>query len=66
MNLGRLDENHVLLSISEVAQTLRISPRTVWTLVHEQGLPHVRIGRRLLFSRASLESWIVERQRTYQ
>ncbi|HZZ26716.1 MAG TPA: helix-turn-helix domain-containing protein [Pirellulales bacterium] len=52
----------LLLSIKQAARTLNLSERTVWTLVHTQQLPHLRIGRRLLFSRSALEAWITRQQ----
>jgi excisionase family DNA binding protein len=53
----------LLLSIKDTAAALGISERTVWTLVNEGQLPHLRVGRRLLFSRAALEEWIAARHR---
>ena len=33
-----------LLTLREVAQVLKVSPRTVWAMVDSGKLPHVRIG----------------------
>ena len=52
----------MLLSMRDAARTLGISERTLWTLVHERQFPHVRLGRRLMFSRAALEAWIASQQ----
>lgn len=52
----------LLLSIKETAFLLGVSERTVWSMVQERQLPHVRVGRRLLFSRAGLEAWIAAQQ----
>lgn len=54
----------LLLSIKDAAAALGICERTVWTLVKERQLPHLRVGRRLLFSRAVLEAWIAQQQIT--
>jgi excisionase family DNA binding protein len=56
----------LLLSMSETAAALGLCERTVWTLVHEQGLPHVKVGRRILFSRATLEAWIARQEAATQ
>jgi excisionase family DNA binding protein len=52
----------LLLSIRDTAHVLGLLERTVWSLVQERQLSHVRVGRRLLFSRASLEAWIAQQQ----
>jgi excisionase family DNA binding protein len=51
-------EPSLLLSMKEAASALCVSERTVWTLVHNGELPHMRLGRRLLFSRTALAAWI--------
>jgi excisionase family DNA binding protein len=52
----------LLLSMRDAAAALAVCERTLWTLVKERRLPHLRVGRRLLFSRAALENWIAEQQ----
>jgi excisionase family DNA binding protein len=52
----------LLLSIKEAAITLGVCERTVWTLTQERELPHVRIGRRVLFSRTALQEWITRQE----
>ena len=52
----------LLLSIKDAATALGICERTVWALVKKRQLPHLRVGRRLLFSRAALEAWIAQQQ----
>jgi len=48
----------LLLDIRAAAKALGVSTRTIWTLAHRRGLPHVRIGRRLLFPVDGLKRWI--------
>jgi excisionase family DNA binding protein len=60
MQSGNHSEPSLLLSLKEAAATLAVSERTVWTLVQEGVLPHLRLGRRLLFSRMALEAWIAK------
>ncbi len=54
MNGGRL------LDLREVSSELRVSYSTVRSLVTSGRLPTLRIGRRRLVSRASLEAFIAE------
>jgi excisionase family DNA binding protein len=63
-NLERDGETQtpLLLSLKQAAQALSLSERTVWTMVQTGDLPHLRVGRRLLFSRAALEAWIEKQQ----
>jgi excisionase family DNA binding protein len=58
MQSANRSEPSLLLSLKEAAAALAVSERTVWTLVQEGVLPHLRLGRRLLFSRTALEAWI--------
>jgi excisionase family DNA binding protein len=47
-----------LLTLLEVANLLRVSPHTVRSWVRQNRLQPVRICRRLLFSRATIERFI--------
>ena len=53
----------LLLSIPEVAVSLRVCRATVYRLIDTQGLPVVRLGRRAVrVSVAALEQWVQERE----
>jgi len=54
----------LLLSTREAARALGVSTRTLWSLTFNRrpGLPHVRIGRRVMYRLSDLEAWI-ERNR---
>jgi excisionase family DNA binding protein len=56
--LGRLSR---LLSTKEVAEILRIHQETVYTLVRDEGLPSVRIGRARRFDGVLVAKWIEQR-----
>lgn len=51
-----------LLTSKEAANYLAISPRKLWSLQIGRGIPSLRIGRKVLFDRADLDTWI-ERQK---
>lgn len=52
----------LLLTAVEAAQSLSISPRTLWTLTHRGELPCVRVGVRVLYDVDDLRAWINRRK----
>ena len=49
------------LTISETARELNLSRPTVYRLLERKDFPSLRVGKRVLVSRAGLRAWI-ERQ----
>jgi excisionase family DNA binding protein len=49
-----------LLDAGEAARLLRVPRSTLYELVRSRGLPHVRVGRTLRFTRAGLGAWVNE------
>ncbi len=48
-----------LLSYTQVAEEYGIKVGTLYAMVHQRRIPHVRLGRRFVrFSRHELERWI--------
>jgi excisionase family DNA binding protein len=47
-----------LLTIKEVAATLRLSKSQVYVLVSRREIPHVRMGKRILIPRSQLDRYI--------
>lgn len=47
-----------LLDANEAARLLKVPRSTLYELVRSRGLPHVKVGRALRFTRADLTSWI--------
>ena len=47
-----------VLTVSEVAEYLRVNPQTVYRKAKAGELPVVRIGRAIRFRRAELEEWM--------
>lgn len=47
-----------LLDAGQAAKLLHVPRSTLHELVRSQGLPHVRIGRTLRFTRQDLSAWI--------
>lgn len=51
-------KNNDILDVDEAAVLLKVSKRTVYNRVKAGTIPHVRVGRKLLFSRQKLNQWI--------
>lgn len=58
---GRVSVAPLLLSIPEVARSLRLSRTKVYELIDGEGLPVVRFGRAVRVSVAALEQWLTDR-----
>lgn len=52
----------LLVNFAEGGRLLGIGRRKLWELVNSGAIPHVRIGRRIMFSPASLAAWIAGRE----
>ena len=50
------------MTASEAADLLGLSGWTVYDLARRREIPHVRIGRRILFRHESLLNWLAERE----
>jgi excisionase family DNA binding protein len=50
--------DQVVMNADEVADLLRVDRKTVYDYAGRGKIPHRRIGRRLLFSRAAILSWL--------
>jgi excisionase family DNA binding protein len=53
-----LATGEVMLTLREAAQKLRVSERTLREWVKRAIVPHVKVGRKILFPLARLERWI--------
>ena len=60
--VGR-DES-LALSPREAARALGISPRTLWEHTKRGTIPHVRLGRRILYPTQELREWLGGRRGT--
>jgi len=48
------------LHADDAARAIGISPRKLWELTNRRMIPHLRIGRRLLYPIAELQGWLAE------
>ena len=47
-----------VLTVAQVAELLGLHPKTVYDHAGAGDIPHRRVGRRLLFSRAAIMEWL--------
>lgn len=47
-----------LLDANQAARLLHVPRSTLYELVRSRGLPHVRVGRSLRFTRLGLAHWV--------
>jgi len=48
------------LTVPEAAEAIRVSPRQIYNLARDAGLPTIRLGGRRLIRRADLERWVAD------
>lgn len=46
------------LTVSETADHLGVSVDTIYTMVREKQIPHVRVRRRIFFRVEAIEEWM--------
>ena len=50
------------LTVGEVAEYLGLSKDMIYKMTREKAIPHIRIGRRLVFKLDSIEKWLSEKE----
>ncbi|MNP84286.1 Helix-turn-helix domain protein [compost metagenome] len=50
-------------TVSEIANYLNVSTDSIYAMVREKQIPHVRIRRRIVFSIEMIEEWIRDQGR---
>lgn len=48
------------LTVKEMAEALNVSMPTAYALVHRDGFPTIRMGRKILVNVAGLQRWLDE------
>lgn len=56
--MNRLDDYGEILTVRQVAELLGIARNSVYQAAAAGQIPSVRVGRRILFARRSLEVWL--------
>jgi excisionase family DNA binding protein len=47
-----------LLTIEEAAELTKLSVKTLYTYAEKEKIPHIKLGRRVLFAEDKLEEWV--------
>lgn len=50
----------LVLSAKEVSELLGLSTAFIYKLVRENGIPHKKISKRVVFSKKVIEEWLLE------
>lgn len=50
----------LLLTVEETAALLNVSRNTIYSLIREGTIPHVRLGRSIRVPRFGLERWVAD------
>lgn len=50
------------MKVKEVAGYLGVHTDMIYALVKQKQIPHVRLGSRILFTEASIQSWIKDQE----
>lgn len=54
------------LSVDEVSELLGVSRAMIYRMAKNHEIPHLRIGKRVIIHRASLETWLAEQSAVNQ
>jgi excisionase family DNA binding protein len=58
LNPGTINPAIEILSADEVAAWLKVDRKSIYNACARGQIPHQRLGKRLLFNRAALVSWL--------
>lgn len=58
--MNRNDDTSLALRPAEAAERLGISQRKLWTETKAGRVPHIKLGRAILYPVALLETWLME------
>ena len=51
---------HLAVNVKELGKLIGLSSDTIYTLVSQRRIPHVKVGRRVLFPVKAIEKWLDE------
>ena len=54
------DPTRLALRARDAARAIGVSPRLLWTLTKQKLIPHVRIGRVIVYPVSELQRWLAE------
>lgn len=51
-------ENKLTLNVNEISELLGISTDSIYAMVREKQIPHIRLRRRILFYHEGIKEWL--------
>ncbi|MDQ0917546.1 helix-turn-helix domain-containing protein [Paenibacillus sp. V4I5] len=51
----------ITLSVSELSEMLGVSSDSIYALVREGQIPYIRIRRRILFHKETIDEWLIQK-----
>lgn len=57
-------ENRITIPLKEASEMLGLSTATMYKLVHSEGFPSIRVGKKILINVEGLKNWLNERSGT--
>lgn len=53
-------DKKMTMNVDEIAEELQVSKTTIYTMVSQNEIPHIKVRGRILFHRDTIEKWLVE------
>lgn len=50
------------MTVKDVAAYLRVHTDMIYALVKQKEIPHVRLGSRILFTKESIQGWMLDQE----
>lgn len=64
MNKGGLALERQTVTVKEVANYLGVHTDTIYAMVKQKQLPHLKVQNRILFTKESIDLWIQDQEYT--
>lgn len=54
----------ITLTVKETAEYIGVSKDLIYTLVRKNEIPNVRVANRILFRKAAIDKWMLEKEQS--
>ncbi|GED63916.1 helix-turn-helix domain-containing protein [Lysinibacillus fusiformis] len=52
-------DKKMTMTVDEIAEKLQVSTTTIYTMVRQNEIPHIKVRGRILFYRPTIEKWLM-------
>lgn len=52
-------DKKMTMTVDEIAEELQVSTTTIYTMVRQNEIPHIKVRGRILFHKATIEKWLI-------